>query len=622
MPTIKEYSSQVRATGPVEGRNATGSDFGAAQAQGLQDLGQGLITGADQVEKHITRGEISDTNAKMAQAGAQWTKELKDRIGNAQPGDTSFVSNFQKDYDTSMDKIAEGIQTPLAQAHFEELRAHQSAAFTQTANAGQAELAKEKAILDRESTINGLENQLRLDPGSMEAVQQQYAISQKASNAAGLDSSDLLKLQQKEMPRLYRSQVLGEIEQDPDKAILKLESGDYGNKLSEESVQALLTHARTYKNALYTEDQRQKAQDQEVKAQKQEEILKGFNKDLASNALSVKDVLAEGDLDAHQQEHYINMIRERAREPVKTNPKVFTDAFSRIHLPDGDPQKITNDTQLNQLFLDHKVAYEGGMSLQDLRAELAGSKTTEGRNAAFLRNRYLNQDWKDQFTKGLIKGLPDPEGPRKYSEFLTFAMSEEERVKSEGKSINVLYNPKSPEFLGQYVRPASLTEVTSNMAKRIGSGQQPPSINNPDPAPERDNNSQPQGINPIQQKYNDILRDWGGTPDQAFGPNGEPPQAINPVVAGKAAALVPTADADKITDAQKAQDFVAKQQAIVTQKAVQQKTQELDEQNKARAALGMPPLSLTPLQIQKAEDTKRRSGETPADYLARMKGSK
>jgi hypothetical protein len=81
----------------------------------------------------------------------------------------------------------------------------------------------------------------------------------------------------------------------------------------------------------------------------QEETMSDFVAQVHStggSTLSTREIL-NSNLTAAQKEHFLEMTKSGADKP---NPFVINEAFRRVHLPIGDPQKITTDTELYSLF--------------------------------------------------------------------------------------------------------------------------------------------------------------------------------------------------------------------------------------------------------------------------------
>ena len=113
---------------------------------------------------------------------------------------------------------------------------------------------------------------------------------------------------------------------------------------------------------------------------------------LAANKLTVPDILNSnlrptGD---GSKEHFLNVLRTRSKEvaeaPIKTIPSVMLDLFSRVHLPTGDPRKITDEAVLNDAYIKKQLGFE---DFTRLRKEVADARTPEGEKLGKRRNDFI-----------------------------------------------------------------------------------------------------------------------------------------------------------------------------------------------------------------------------------------
>ena len=93
---------------------------------------------------------------------------------------------------------------------------------------------------------------------------------------------------------------------------------------------------------------------------------------------------------------------------AKTYGAGFLDTFNRIHLPDGDPNKITDPSQLYG-----SVGQPGGLTMSGLekaRQELAGRNTTDGEAETAMRGQFFKNARAQISGSDDGLGLKDPKG--------------------------------------------------------------------------------------------------------------------------------------------------------------------------------------------------------------------
>lgn len=515
MPRIKPYQSQIGAPGPAQGRNPTAEDFGAPIAQGLQTLGQGAGALAQGLEEHAGRIEVSDLQAKSAEKAAYWTQDLQERIRTADPGDKNFVENFRNDFQKDMDTVSDEITTQAGRKFFDSTRASQTNHFMQTAISGQAELVKEKVILDRQNMVNGFQNQVTKDPTALEYVLEQYEMANHQFIANGGDRKTLLEMQQRDLPSLYQAQVLGEMRQNTTLTLDKLKSGHWGDKLSAQQVEALTSHVREYKSAKDRDAAFEKAQLKEKHTEDVNKRVSGYldahysgagftNKQIADDPL-LKDSPA-------QKDHLYRLNEAKSKGHFESDTAVVSQVFSDIK--DGI---ISEESQLDAYFIKRQINIA---DLNWLRGEFQGTRTSEGKQ--ILRSE------KDAIIAFEKTNRGDPEEGQLGNDFKRYLSDEKVRLRKEHIPVMNLFvkgnkdyifrdglKPRSPSQRAKaYMNQFRQTDAGSSLDTGPGTGaatgaltQKPPSA--PPPIV---------GFTPLMAEYNRLV-----SPSDAFSSEGTPP---------------------------------------------------------------------------------------------------
>jgi hypothetical protein len=127
----------------------------------------------------------------------------------------------------------------------------------------------------------------------------------------------------------------------------------------------------------------------------------------------------------------------------------FYDLYKRIHLPEGDPQRLTDSGEL------YGHVGKGGdltvSGVDKLNAEIQGRKTPEGVAESEMKAQFL-KNARAQIT-GTDEGLhiEDPKGDELYLKFLADVLPRYDAQRREGKSAATLFNPESPDYLGKTI---------------------------------------------------------------------------------------------------------------------------------------------------------------------------
>ena len=146
------------------------------------------------------------------------------------------------------------------------------------------------------------------------------------------------------------------------------------------------------------------------------------------------------------QRGYIAMLDHNAKEatgsPTKSNPAVVQQTFARIHLPDGDPKKITVASQLAPLFAQ-------GLNREDydwMKKELDAQQSAGGRSRS--KDMELAATTAKQMLSGSIIGGAQPElADEAAYRFRLDVASKVEAYEKAGKDPRTLYTPGSPDYV-------------------------------------------------------------------------------------------------------------------------------------------------------------------------------
>jgi soluble lytic murein transglycosylase-like protein len=134
---------------------------------------------------------------------------------------------------------------------------------------------------------------------------------------------------------------------------------------------------------------------------------------------------------------------------VATYGNGFYDLFRRVHAPEGDPERITDPTQL------YKHVGENGdltiSGLEKLTGEITSRRSPEGVAEAEMKSQFL-KNARAQIT-GTDEGLhiKDPKGDELYLRFLAQALPAYDAGRRTGKTAAQLLNPESPDYVGKVI---------------------------------------------------------------------------------------------------------------------------------------------------------------------------
>lgn len=165
---------------------------------------------------------------------------------------------------------------------------------------------------------------------------------------------------------------------------------------------------------------------------------------------------------------------------TKTYGAGFISVFNRIHAADGDPNKISDPTQLYGM-----VGQPGGLTMSGLekaRGEINSKGTPDGEAESNMRNTFFKNAHAELTGADDGLGLKDPKGENIYLRFMANAYPAIDKAKAEGKSAAQIYNPDSPDYVGKSI-PAFKRTLAQRTADMLSSNNDasPPAAAAPQP---------------------------------------------------------------------------------------------------------------------------------------------
>lgn len=481
MPRIKEYSPSIKAAQPQTLRRATAADFG--DYSGFEAAGAGLQDFGSSVQKANGRAEVSDLYAKMSEAHSQFTIDLQDQLKTADPNDKEFAQNFTQKYDDYMSKISSNVSTEAGREYFARTSAAYKAHFYETAAVGQSHLAGEKAVTDYQSSLNSLSSALVSDPSSFQALKQQH---DDFLDSGAVPAEAAIKLKLTGGEHLAKSAIQGWINLNPEYAKEQISQGAWDKEISGDVKVQMLAHADQGIRAQEVEQERAKRKQQEAIALAQQKTQNDFLQKMVDGSLSSKEILASN-LDpfgSGSKEQFIK-LQEAGNQGFgkKSDPSTVKNLFDRIHLPDGDPNKLIDENQLNT------YVSAGNLSFADLnlmRGEMLNKKTEQGAIESQMKKRVFDMAEAKLVKKDPMTGLGDPLGQTLMLQFMRQSYLDEQSAKKAGVSAVDMYDPKNPNFIGRSLPNFQRTQ--QDVIKSIvGANKSPDSVVPPPPPadPER-----------------------------------------------------------------------------------------------------------------------------------------
>ena len=443
MPKIQEYQSRVGTANPVSGPRMDARQAGTGNA--IQGLGQEIMTAGQRVEQRDTQDEVSTISRRLAQEQSDATLQWKETLKSGDPNDSELASKFTQATSERIDAFGDDIKTRGGREHYESLSQRLKLHLNETAISGQAELKGYKAAEDFKITVNAHSATLQGDPSSFKMV-----LGQTISGIDMQVQSGALSREQGEKAKYQagvvytKSAVQGWSELDPVGTEKRLRSGEFDTFLDGDTKRQLISQAETYTRASEVETERKRTQYERVREERNRKMESEFLVKADAGMLSTKEILSS-DIDPAKKRTMVEWIAKGNTRALKTDPTKFNMVFDRIHLPDGDPNKITDPDQLNP-FLGNGLDFAG---LSRLRNEIDGRTSPEGRRVSDMKRTVLNVGKANLVKANPMTGFSDPLGQEQYLKFQASVEDNYQAGRSAGKSHEQLLNPDSPDYVGK-----------------------------------------------------------------------------------------------------------------------------------------------------------------------------
>lgn len=446
MPLVHEYAPDAPVAGPFNTRQARDLDTGNV-GNALSRVGTQISDIGSQIHQRDAQSEISDLTAKMAAAHADMTDGLNDTLQKADPGDKTVADNFMQNYDDKMGELGDNLSTPEAQSYFQKANAQMRAHFMVSSIQGQATLAGQKSVDDYKTTVSNNSSALLNDPSSFQLLNNLHGqLVQNMVENGSLPSNKAEELTTQGQGELAKSAVRGWINLDPNLAKQQLAKGQWDTYFSGDVKYQLQKEADQGINAQRIEQNRQQEQQKQVLQQQQTATQNQLLQKITDGTATTKDIMNSNlePFGSGSKEQMLKLQEQANNEKIKTDSGTYINLFDRIHAPDGDPKKITDENDLNQ-YLGNGLTLK---DLKDLRTEVQGGKTQDGQIAAKLQDAFM-ENAKHQLTgTNPMLGIHDPQGDEQFQGFLATALPAIEKAKQAGVKATDLFDPKSPQYMG------------------------------------------------------------------------------------------------------------------------------------------------------------------------------
>lgn len=447
MPQINEYGApDVEAQGPVGGVSPNLEEV-SALGRSMQHFGQGITELGDVIYKKNEMKETADIYSAMAKKRNEWTKKIKDDLGNG----VLDIDKVKEGLQTDLQKIGDQVETVGGQNYFERQAARLSGHIVGTASAFQAAQAGQKAQDDWQTGINYNSNSVHDDPSSFADV---YNSSLEGIDALMKANPKMEGHRQKFINQmgiqLATAAARGWADQDPganekgepndNLGTVALNGGMFDDVLNSAQKENLLHYARTQDENRRVDKNRQakvvKDNDEFASYQWQKANANAF----LEGKISIQD-LKDSPLLPNEKFHWRTMMEQQTKEETRTDPrirnKLNADIYSGI---------VTN---MDQVFARAK---QGGLAPTDvMKAHSLINLTDDGQRENYRRKNMMATARKEISFKDM-SGQTSAVGEFKIGQFNDEIISMQKELKDKGEDPKSVYDEKSPNFFGHVLK--------------------------------------------------------------------------------------------------------------------------------------------------------------------------
>lgn len=231
---------------------------------------------------------------------------------------------------------------------------------------------------------------------------------------------------------------------------------------------------RTLLKAAYADAKQQLLIDAQVKTIQDRQTASQFLQGIYEGKVKTSDILKSG-LPAFGENSQNELLGVASKvSSGTTNSAVFLDAYERIHLPAGDPHKITSPSQIRALVDRDSLSYEDAQKLIKQDLEMQG--TDEGDAIGDLKKGVYDVAKGALVKANPISGLFDPNDSIGQQQLLKFRGYMERQYTAglkAGKSPEAMLTPGSKDYIGNAIQQFVIPDAQRmNMSLQEGASRQ------------------------------------------------------------------------------------------------------------------------------------------------------
>lgn len=443
MPQIQEYLPEVQ-TPELEGSVSPNLELAGAVGRAVGHIGEAVEESGINLRRRTAQEETADNYANFAEQRAYWI----DRVHQQTQDGTLNVDQISQEYSDATDPMLDQFSTPEGKNDFTRKQARLKGQILQTATAGAAVMAANKARGSWQRAVNANSSSLESDPTQFQDVYEDGVESvDQLINSGGLPESYRDKAINGMAAEYSKAALRGYANQNPAQAQHMLDSGGFDQYLDSDQKYQMQAEINHYANAKRIDQARADKATQDAKDAAYDSWANDNVGKLMNNQLSTKDVMnaqKSGILDWQDAVKWNNMIKESAKQELKTDPRTKNALIQRI----VDPNSTSPINEVDDI-----MPYVGkGISISDFnQLNSLLKKTPEQQSVSQSEKALFDSARKTIRFKNALSNQYDLLGEQKLAQFMSDYGQAKKDVVQNGGKVSDLLDPNNGLYFGNKI---------------------------------------------------------------------------------------------------------------------------------------------------------------------------
>lgn len=424
--------------------------------------GAARVTGdaLDVMEQRKAAAESADAYSAVADQRATMMQRIEDER-NAGTLDDNGLAKIKEDYQDWVGKQYDQYSTPNGRNAFVRASSRAGGMVLTAASHASAIVAGNKAKDNLNTVMNQNSNLVMKDPSQFDSVRDsQTEMIQDQVDAGVLSPADARVAKEKMDGELFKGAFYGHMQSDfnniknavianggkvdPNQpgfnhAQAWLAAGKGDGVINADQHEALQREIKGNQAAAITAGKQAIDQKTELLNVQGEKLKVDFNTQLQSNKLdpnAVTKAAQSGLLSSDEQLKYYHLIEQAGKQQLATNPATKNDLMARVLLPDNDPHKISDSSQVAFMVKD------GMISMKDYQDIDKAIRSIPANKAQMHMQAELYKVAREKI------GTDAPDSEYRNMLFQNFVEHEKQNAIQKQEPVSALFDPASKNFLG------------------------------------------------------------------------------------------------------------------------------------------------------------------------------